>query len=146
MRTGLRDRDPVEAGVDLAVAGAAQSVPISVPGPDRQRCGAAWPGVGVLGLEAVHVRGLADELRGGEQADAVHRQQCWCHERDQCIELPLDIPDLLGELRASGDHQIQRASCERAAKTRYANRRQRPSDAVVRVRPDMRVGYDLKCR
>ena len=38
-----------------------------------------------------------EELRCGAQSDAVHRQQCCCHGRDEAMALIPDIADLLGE-------------------------------------------------
>src|SRR5690606_29421280 len=71
----LGDGDAVDGGVDLAVAGAGEAVSLPVAGPHRQRCGAVVGGVGVLGAETAHVRGLSDDLGGGEHTNSGQCQQ-----------------------------------------------------------------------
>src|SRR5439155_21571314 len=71
----LCERDPVDGGVELAVAAAAEAVAEAAGRVDGQRCGAVVAGVGVAGAEALDAGGVADALCWREGAASGGRQQ-----------------------------------------------------------------------
>src|SRR5215472_7520212 len=69
-RTGiphLREGDPVQGGVDLAVATSVEPIAL-VARPGWDRCGAVVHREGGAGAEATNAGRLADELGGGDHA------------------------------------------------------------------------------
>jgi len=70
MPPGLGERDPVQRGVELAVAGAAEPVPGLVRRPHRQGRRAVVPGVSIAGLEPFNAGGLAEDLGRGQGSAA----------------------------------------------------------------------------
>ena len=91
MPASLSERDPVQCGVELPVAGAAKSVSGLVRRPDRQGCSAVVAGVGVAGLEPIDAGGLADDLGGGKRPTARQGEE----GRRQLLG---ELGDLLGQL------------------------------------------------
>src|SRR5215210_2090957 len=68
---GLHDRDPVEGGVELAVAAAIEAVVAGgLAGAAGDRCGAAEAGVGGGAAEAADVAGVCDHGDGDNGAGA----------------------------------------------------------------------------
>ena len=57
---GLSEGDAVDGSVELAVAGSAETVPVGVGEPHRQRSGTVVAGVCVPGVEPFDAGGLAD--------------------------------------------------------------------------------------
>jgi len=100
---GLGERDAVEGGVELAVAGAAEAVSGPVGGPDREWGGAVVAGVGVVGSESVDAGGLAEDLGGGEGPAAADLQERRSEVFDEVGDLSLELVDVDGELAASLD-------------------------------------------
>src|SRR6476661_5066448 len=70
MPPGLGERDPVQRGVELAVAGAAEPVPGLVRRPHRQGRRAVVPCVSIAGLGPFNAGGLAEDLGRGQGAAA----------------------------------------------------------------------------
>ena len=64
---GLRDRDPVERGVELAVAAAVEPVALSAALARFERCDAAVAGELGVCFEAVDRADLGEQLCGGDR-------------------------------------------------------------------------------
>ena len=97
---GLGDRDPVERGVELAVAAAVEAVSLDPAGAGFERCDAAVPGKLCVAFEAV------DRAELGEQLGCRHWPASWELEqrrrRLDCAELELAI-ELFDHLRERPD-------------------------------------------
>jgi hypothetical protein len=91
---GLGERDAVDRGVELSVAGAAESVALPVRGPDGQWRGAVVACVGVLALEAFDAGGLTEDLRCRQRPAAADRDQRGRELLDQRGDLALELVDL----------------------------------------------------
>jgi hypothetical protein len=66
---GARDGDPVNGGVDLAVAAAIEAVAVGSARADRDRCQAGGAGELGVGGKAGGAGDLADQLRGGQRPE-----------------------------------------------------------------------------
>ncbi len=99
----IHERDPVQGGVELPVAGAAQAVSGFVRRPDRQwrRAGAAREGV--LGSEPVDACRLADDLGRSDRTAPRDRDERRREIRDRRCDLGGQVVDLNGELAATVD-------------------------------------------
>jgi hypothetical protein len=87
----LRDRDPVQGAVELAVAGAVEPVTLAVAARGRQRCGAGVHRQASIICKALAAGDLADQLRGREDAAAGQLEQRWRLGRDQERKLTLEL-------------------------------------------------------
>src|SRR5215472_14835979 len=104
-RTGiphLREGDPVQGGVDLAVATSVEPIAL-VARPDWDRCGAVVHREGGAGAEATNAGRLADELGGGDHAATLQGQQSRCQGGRSDLDLGVQLLDLGSEAPAASD-------------------------------------------
>src|SRR5215204_1508046 len=140
---GLGDGDPVQGGVDLAVAAAVEANAGAVARAGGLGCGAVPAGVGGLGAESMSAGGLADELGGGQRAAAGDAQERWGEGGDQLSDLALEFVDAAVELAQA----VKLFACDRGDQS--VDRREPIRDAgddVLELEAsgrDLQVGRDL---
>jgi len=99
----LRDRDPVQGAVELAVAGAVEAVTLPLARGGEQGCGAGVFRELRIASEALDARDLAHEIGGGQGAAADDVEQLLGLVGEQRLELALELVDAAGQLAASLD-------------------------------------------
>src|ERR1700716_2042319 len=87
----LGDGDPMQGGVELAVAARVEPMVIVVPRPDRDGSAAVVPGEGSPGSEVADGPDLADDLGRGQHSAALQRQQDGNQRPDQLAQLCLQL-------------------------------------------------------
>src|SRR5204862_6292546 len=99
----LRDRDPVQGAVALAVAAAVEPVAAVFAG-----AGFEWGDVGMagklrVGLEALDRADLAEQLGGADGAATGERQERRRGLLGRCLQLPVESEDRACETAAAAD-------------------------------------------
>jgi len=129
---GLCDRDPVERGVELAVAAAVQAVALGAAGARLEWCDAAVAGELGVGAEAVDRADLGEQLGARDSGAAGQLEQRRRRLDRALFELLVELAD-----RAIGWRIV--ATSSRASRTcsscsRLASQRATRSSCVARSR------------
>jgi len=97
------ERDRVEGAVELTVAAAVEPVADGLAGGGGDGCGAGEGGEGGFGAEAAGMLPGAEELRGGDRADAGLGEERGRERADELVQLRLELGCLSSEReRATG--------------------------------------------
>src|SRR5919108_2861263 len=89
----LGDGDPVEGRVELTVAATAQAMAGPVARPDGDGCRPVVTGERLLGSEAGHAGGLADDLGGGQRPTPREGEEARRQATNQRLDLALEGPN-----------------------------------------------------
>src|SRR5262249_24046804 len=90
---GLRDRDPVERGVELPVAAAVEPVALCAAWARLPRCGATVPGGRGVASEAADRADLGQQLRRGDGGAAGQLEQRRRHLERALLQLLVELRD-----------------------------------------------------
>jgi hypothetical protein len=93
----LGDGDPVQRGVELAIAAAVEALTVAASGGRGDRSGPALAGEVLVGREALGAGGATDDRGGRDHAAAFQRKQAGPLVSDQALELALERLDGAGE-------------------------------------------------
>jgi hypothetical protein len=140
----LRDRDPVQGAVELAVAAAVESMPLMLAGACFEWCDAGVAGELGVAVEAVDRADLAEQLGGAEWAAAGQREQPRCALLGPCLQLTVEVEDAAGQAAAAANELARDPDLDGLfGATQPAGHAVEPDGAVERARRDRERRVEL---